>query len=81
MIPTVILPAALVGRWWFVPIAALGWAVLIVATTNNADADLFFGAAAFGAANATAGVAFHKAVALIARELRAAWRAAAGRFQ
>jgi hypothetical protein len=70
VIPTVLSPAAIVGRWWFVPIAAVGWAVLIVSTNNDADVSLFFGEAAFGGANATAGVAVHKAVILLARTLR-----------
>jgi hypothetical protein len=80
VIPTVILPAALVGRWWFVPVAALGWAILIVATNATADAALFFGAAAFGGANAVVGVAVHKAVVVVARETHAAARAASRRF-
>lgn len=71
MIPTVLVPAAIVGRWWFVPIAALGWAVLIISTNSDADVSLFFGAAAFGGANAAVGVAVHKAVILLARTL---WR-------
>jgi hypothetical protein len=70
VIPTVLLPAAIVGRLWFIPIAALGWAVLIVSTNSDADASLFFGAAAFAGANATAGVAVHKALVLLARGFR-----------
>jgi hypothetical protein len=65
----VVLPATIVGRWWFVPIAALGWAVLILSTNGHADVSLFFGAAAFAGANATVGVAIHKAVILLARGL------------
>ena len=79
MIPTVLVPAVLVGRWWFIPVAAVGWAILIVSTNASADVSLFFGAAAFGGANAAAGVGFHKAVVLIARALFSAGRAAVRR--
>jgi hypothetical protein len=75
VIPTVLVPAAIVGRWWFAPLAALGWAVLIVSTNSDADLSLFFGAAVFAAANATAGVAVHKAVVLLRRTL---WTAGSG---
>jgi hypothetical protein len=77
----VVLPATIVGRWWFVPIAALGWAVLIVSTNSDADVSLFFGAAAFAGANATVGLAIHKAVVLLARGLWTVGNGAAHRPQ
>ncbi len=35
MIPTLLVPAVLIGRWWLVPIAAVGWPVLLMA--NGVD--------------------------------------------
>jgi hypothetical protein len=56
VIPTVLLAGLFVGRLWFVPVAAVAWAMLIVGM-NDWDAGLFLGAAAFGGANAAVGVA------------------------
>ncbi len=30
MIPTLLLPGLVIGRWWLVPIAAVGWPVLLI---------------------------------------------------
>ena len=32
MIPTMLLVGLVVGRWWVIPLGALGWAVLLLAT-------------------------------------------------
>jgi hypothetical protein len=72
MIPTVLVVAFLIGRWWCIPAAAFAWAVLI-ASTNN-DLHVFMGAFAFGAANAAVGFAARLIVV-------AAVAAARGRFR
>jgi hypothetical protein len=36
MIPIALLPGVLIGRWWFVPVAAAAWVALIVAV-NGVD--------------------------------------------
>ncbi len=60
MVPTILLPAALVGRWGFVPVAALGWAVLV---HFAADCEGCFPSAfALGLLNAAVGVALHRLV-------------------
>jgi len=74
MIPTVLVPAALVGRWWFIPPVALGWAIVVVGTNAGASAGLFFAAAGMAAANAAVGVVFHKAVMWVVRGLRVGGR-------
>jgi hypothetical protein len=62
VIPTVLIAGAVVGRWWFVAVAALAWAVLVVAT-GDASANDFVAAFGFGAANAAVGIATHRVVA------------------
>jgi Flp pilus assembly protein protease CpaA len=61
VIPTVLLPSFLIGRWWTIPIAALLWTVLLLATGTIGTADIPL-AAALGAANAAVGVSVHQAL-------------------
>ncbi len=61
MIPTLLLAGLVVGRWWFVPIAGVVWAVLV---------DASVAAFALGAANTAVGVAVHRTVVLLLRRLR-----------
>jgi len=56
MIPTVLLPSFVVGRWWAVGAAALVWTVLLLAT-GTIGAGGIPTAAALAAANAAVGVA------------------------
>jgi len=61
VIPTILLPSFLIGRWWTIPIAAVLWTVLLLATGTIGAEDIPL-AAAFGAANAAVGVAVHQAL-------------------
>jgi hypothetical protein len=79
VIPIVLAAAALVGRWWFVPLAAVAWASLIVMSNADPDVELFLGAAGFAAANAVVGVVFHKAAVSLVRKVIPASRATARR--
>jgi hypothetical protein len=70
VIPTILLPSFIIGRWWVIPAAAVIWAILLLATDTIGAADIP-GAAAFAAANATVGVVAHK---VIIWPFRLAWR-------
>jgi Flp pilus assembly protein protease CpaA len=61
VIPTILLPSFLIGRWWTIPIAAVLWTVLLLATGTIGAADIPL-AAGLGAANAAVGVAVHQAL-------------------
>jgi hypothetical protein len=61
MIPTILLPSFVIGRWWTIPIAALLWTVLLLATGTIGAADIP-ASAGFAAANAAVGVAVHQAL-------------------
>ena len=67
MIPVALVLGLAVGRWWAVAVAAIGWAILLVATgVVGLDDDAVL-AAALAAANATVGVAIHVGVARAVR--------------
>ena len=66
MIPTILLPSFVIGRWWTIPIAAVLWTVLLLATGTIGAADIPT-AAVFGAANAAVGVAVHQALRALVR--------------
>ena len=69
MIPTLLVPALLVGRWWFVALAAAAWpAVLVLA--GDCDHACLPAGALFRAVNAAIGVAMHKLVLAMVRALR-----------
>jgi Flp pilus assembly protein protease CpaA len=59
VIPTILLPSFLIGRWWTIPIAAVLWTVLLLATGTIGAADIPL-AAGLGAANAAVGVVVHQ---------------------
>jgi Flp pilus assembly protein protease CpaA len=59
VIPTILLPSFVIGRWWTIPIAAALWTVLLFATGTIGAADIPL-AAGLGAANAAVGVAVHQ---------------------
>jgi len=42
-------------KWWFAPIAGVGWAVVIASTPNDIGPALLVGAFAIGAINALVG--------------------------
>ena len=58
MIPTLLIVGLVLGKWWrvVVPLAAIGWAVLLVATGVGSGLAFALGAALFGLINVTLGV-------------------------
>ena len=60
MIPTLLLPALIIGRWWLIPIAAVVWPLLIADTCTTLDCRL--GAAVLAAVNAAVGVGVHQLI-------------------
>jgi len=62
LIPTVLIPAVLIGRWFLVPLLAFAWAMLIVIAGDDCGVSCFGVSAGIAAANAAVGVAVHKAV-------------------
>ena len=60
MIPTILLPALLIGRWWLIPIAALAWSLWIGDRCGYWTC--WVHAALLAAANAAVGVGFHQVV-------------------
>ena len=69
MIPVALVLGLVVGRWWAVAVAAIGWAIALVATGVVGLDDAAIGAAALAAANATVGVAIHVGVTRVVRWL------------
>ncbi|MDP8937863.1 MAG: hypothetical protein M3O23_09090 [Actinomycetota bacterium] len=71
MIRSLLVPAVLVGRWWLVPIAAVGWPLLLMANGVNTGGTWQFvlGAGALVAANVAVAVGLHRAVVRLCREL------------
>ena len=66
LIPTVLLPALIIGWWWIIPMAAVVWPFLVGDACENWGCRL--AAAGLAAVNATAGVLVHQI-------LRRAWSA------
>lgn len=73
MIPTVLLVGLLFGRWWkiTVPVAVLGWPILLIATGVDSGFQFAVGAGFIAAANVVVGVLAHQAIRLIARRATA----------
>jgi len=61
VIPTILVAALAVGRWWTIPAAAVLWCVLLLVTGTIGVGDIPV-AAGLAAANATVGVAIHQGV-------------------
>jgi hypothetical protein len=59
LIPTILLPALVIGRWWFPPIAAVAWP-LFLSATDVCTGFCMLEAAALAAANAVVAVLIHK---------------------
>ena len=76
MIPTLLLVGLVLGTWWrvVIPAAAIGWAVLLLAT--GVDSGLPFAAAAamLGAINVAVGVVVFQAARLSFRSLFRGYR-------
>ena len=71
MIPILLLLGFVFGRWWrfVIPVAALGWAALLVVTGIDSGPRFVTAAAALGAVNATAGVLAYQVFMLALRSL------------
>jgi hypothetical protein len=60
VIPTVIVLGLIVGRWWLLPVAALAWSALLLATGTIELAETP-AAGALALTNCAVGVVIHKA--------------------
>jgi hypothetical protein len=62
VIPTLLLVGLILGRWWrvVIPVAAAGWAALLIATGVDSGVGFALSAAALGAVNVAVGVAVHQ---------------------
>ena len=77
MIPTLILVGLVMGRWWRVvmPLAAVGWPVLLIATGVSSGFDFVLAAAGLAIANVTVGVLVYQALWLLVKGIATAARA------
>lgn len=64
MIPLALVLGLAVGRWWIVPVASIGWGLLLL-VDGSCDLGCSPGALALAAINATVGVLAHVAVRLL----------------
>lgn len=62
MIPTVLIAGLLIGRWWFVPLAAVGWCVLLFLDGDVEGVSGYLGGAALGAVNAVVAVGIRQLI-------------------
>jgi hypothetical protein len=74
VIPTLILVGLVFGRWWriVIPLAAVGWAVLLIATGVDGGFVFALGAAAIAIPNVTLGVLVHQALWLLVHRVTTA---------
>jgi hypothetical protein len=73
VIPTILFPSFIIGRWWIIPLAAVAWTALLLAS-GTIGASGIPAAAAFAAVNAAVGVGAHQAVLVLFRSSRAVVR-------
>jgi hypothetical protein len=73
VIPTLLVVGCVLGRWWkiTVPVAAIGWTVMIATTQPHPDASLLVGAAAFAIVNVAVGVLLFHGFGIVIRAIRA----------
>jgi len=69
MIPTLLLPGLILGRWWLVPVAAIGWPALLLLDGIGQGWGFAAGAGALAAANVAVAVALHRGAAYVIRRL------------
>jgi hypothetical protein len=74
MIPTVLVVALVIGRWWLptLLIAALGWPALLVATDAMSVDWGLLGASALAMGNALVGILAHHGAVWLLRHFRGA---------
>jgi hypothetical protein len=63
MIPTLLLVGVVLGRWWriVVPLAVIGWVVLLIATDVGSGLSFAVGAGLLAAANVIVGTLLNQA--------------------
>jgi hypothetical protein len=73
VIPTLILVGLVFGRWWriVIPVAAVGWAMLLIATGVDSGFVFALGAAALAIPNVAVGVLVHQALWFLVRRVTA----------
>jgi hypothetical protein len=73
VIPTLLLAGLAFGRWWkiAIPVAVIGWPILLVATGVDSGWRFVVAAGLLAAANVIAGALTYHAVRLIARGIAA----------
>lgn len=69
MIPTLLLPGLILGRWWLVPIAAVAWPALLVADAIGGGWGFAVSAGALAAVNVAVAVAVHRGAVFLVRGL------------
>ena len=71
MIPTLILVGLIFGRWWriAIPLAAVGWAVLLIVTGVDSGFVFALGAAALAIPNVALGVLVHRVLWQLGRRV------------
>ena len=71
MIPTLILVGLIFGRWWriVIPLAAIGWAVLLIVTGADSGFVFALGAAALAIPNVALGVLVHRVLWQLGRRV------------
>jgi hypothetical protein len=76
VIPTLILIGLVFGHWWrvLIPVAAVGWPVLLIVTGVDSGFVFALGAAAFAVANVLVGVLVFQASWLMVRGITTATR-------
>jgi hypothetical protein len=76
VIPTLILVGFVLGRWWriAIPLAAVGWPVLLIVTDVDSGFDFALGAASLAIANVLVGVLVFRALSLLVRRVSVAAR-------
>jgi hypothetical protein len=74
VIPTLILVGLVFGRWWriVIPLAAVGWAVLLIVTGVDSGFVFALGAAAIAIPNVALGVLVHRVLWQLVRRVTTA---------
>jgi hypothetical protein len=71
VIPIAFFVGLAVGRWWFLPVAAIGWTIVLVAFGIAGDWRTIVVGADLAVVNAAIGVALHRGLAAAFRVARA----------
>jgi hypothetical protein len=69
VIPTVLVPAILIGRWWLLPVAVVAWPLMVL-SIGSCDLACSAVAGALAAMNTAVGVVVHKALSWLIQQGR-----------